>query len=146
MCSGENPVSLAPLYGQRIGMLCPVLEVHYRVQYPRRQSGPTAFSSGIFTRVSRIALSEVALIVSMFSSARGETYTSPGAIHVARTRTTITRDRLLEEVLYLRKRLQLILVVAIRGKPLLLRGEEGARLYCMAARSAQPADVRVPVI
>ena len=90
---------------------CPVLEVHYRVLYPRRQSGPPAFFSSILTRVSRIGLSEIALFAPISPAARGKTDPSSGAIRVARTRTTVTGDRLLEEIPHPWTRLQLILAI-----------------------------------
>ena len=126
-------------------ILCPVLEVHYRVLYPWRQPGTTAFSSSLLTRVSRVGLSQIALFPSISSLARSETDASFGAICVAQARTTVTSDRLLEEVPHSRTRLKLIPVVSIRGEHPLLRREERACVHGMAIRSAQPADVRPPV-
>ena len=124
---------------------CPVLEAHNRVLYPRRQSEPPTFSSSIWTRVSRVDLSEIALFAPVSPGARGNTDTSSGAIRMTGTRTTVTSDRLLEEVPHPWTRLQLILVISVRCKHLLLWREEGARVHGMAVRSAQPADVCAPV-
>ena len=67
------------------------------------------------------------------------------AIHVARTRTTVTSDRLLEEVPHPWTRLQLILVISVRSKHPLLWRDEWARVHGMAVRFPQPGDVRAPV-